>query len=55
MLQYSGHYVYFPELECEPIDQAYACLYLASKIGCHVKGQVLQVCNGTFYNIGFNY
>lgn len=48
MLQYSGHYVNFPGPECDPIDQAYACLYLASKIGRHVKGQVLQVCNGAF-------
>lgn len=48
MLSYSGHYVYFPGPECEPIDQAYACLYLASKMGRHVKGQVLQVCNGAF-------
>lgn len=48
MLEYSGHYVYFPGPECDPIDQAYACLYLASKMGRHVKGQVLQVCNGAF-------
>lgn len=48
MLEYSGHYVYFPGPECDPMDQAYACLYLASKMGCHVKGQVLQVCNGAF-------
>ena len=48
MLEHSGHYVYFPDPECDPIDQAYACLYLASKMGRHVKGQVLQVCNGAF-------
>ena len=48
MLEYSGHYVYFPGPECDPMDQAYACLYLASKIGRHVKVQVLQVCNGAF-------
>lgn len=48
MLNYSGHYVYFPGPECDPMDQAYACLYLASKMGVHVKGQVLQVCNGAF-------
>ena len=48
MLNYSGHYVYFPGPECDPLDQAYACLYLASKMGVHVKGQVLQVCNGAF-------
>lgn len=43
MLEHSGHFVYFPGPECEPIDQAYACLYLASKMGRRVKGQVLQV------------
>ncbi len=48
MLGWSGHFVYFPGPECDPIDQAYACLYLASKMGRHVKGQVLQVCNGAF-------
>lgn len=48
MLKYSRHFVYFPGPECDPIDQAYACLYLASKMGRHVKGQVLQVCNGAF-------
>lgn len=48
MLKYSSHFVYFPGPECAPIDQAYACLYLASKMGRHVKGQVLQVCNGAF-------
>lgn len=48
MLKYSNHYVYFPGPECDPMDQAYACLYLASKMGKAVKGQVLQVCNGAF-------
>lgn len=48
MLEYSKHYVYFPGPECECIDQAYACLYLASKMGRAVRGQVLQVCNGAF-------
>lgn len=48
MLQYSGHFVYFPGPECQPIDQAYACLYLASKMGRAVRGQVIQVCNGAF-------
>lgn len=48
MLKYSGHFVYFPGPECEAIDQAYACLYLASKMGRAVKGQVIQVCNGAF-------
>ena len=48
MLKYSGHFVYFPGPECEAIDQAYACLYLASKMGRAVRGQVIQVCNGAF-------
>lgn len=48
MLEYSKNFVYFPGPECEPLDQAYACLYLASKMGKAVKGQVLQVCNGAF-------
>ncbi len=48
MLQYSRHFVYFPGPECEAMDQAYACLYLASKMGKAVRGQVLQVCNGAF-------
>ena len=48
MLKYSGHFVCFPGPERDAIDQAYACLYLASKIGKAVRGQVLQVCNGAF-------
>lgn len=48
MLEYSKHFVFFPGPECEAVDQAYACLYLASKMGKAVKGQVLQVCNGAF-------
>lgn len=48
MLEHSKHYVYFPGPECDPIDQAYACLYLASKMGKAVRGQVIQVCNGAF-------
>lgn len=48
MLEHSSHFVYFPGPECEAVDQAYACLYLASKMGRCVKGQVLQVCNGAF-------
>ena len=48
MLEHSGHFVYFPGPECDPIDQANACLFLASDMGRHVKGQVLQVCNGAF-------
>lgn len=48
MLKHSGHFVYFPGPECDPMDQAYACLYLASKMGKAVRGQVIQVCNGAF-------
>ena len=48
MLEYSGDFVYFPGPKCDPMDQAYACLFLASKMGKAVKGQVLQVCNGAF-------
>ena len=48
MLEYSKHFVYFPGPECDPIDQANACLFLASDMGKHVKGQVIQVCNGAF-------
>ena len=48
MLEYSRHFVYFPGPECDPIDQANACLFLASDMGKHVKGQVIQVCNGAF-------
>lgn len=48
MLQYSKHFVYFPGPECDPIDQANACLYLASEMGRAVRGQVIQVCNGAF-------
>lgn len=38
--------LYIPE--CDPMDQANACLFLASDMGKHVKGQVIQVCNGAF-------
>lgn len=48
MLQYSKHFVYFPGPECDPVDQAYARLYLASKMGRAVRGLVIQVCNGAF-------
>jgi len=48
MLEYSKHFVYFPGPECDTADQANACLFLASDLGRHVKGQVLQVCNGAF-------
>ena len=33
MLKYSGHFVYFPGPECDPMDQAYACLYLCQQDG----------------------
>ena len=45
---YGMHFVYFPGPECDPMDQANACLFLASDMGKHVKGQVIQVCNGAF-------
>ncbi|WP_242703960.1 SDR family NAD(P)-dependent oxidoreductase [Candidatus Enterococcus moelleringii] len=48
MLEFGGKYCNWDLPETEPIDQAYACLYLASKMGRRVKGQVLQVCNGAF-------
>ncbi|HXY73702.1 MAG TPA: SDR family oxidoreductase [Dehalococcoidales bacterium] len=49
MYQLYGAKYYNTELPSTlPIDQAYACLYLASKMGRMVKGQVLQVCNGAF-------
>ena len=48
MLEFSKQFDYFPGPECDPIDQANACLFLASDMGRHVKGQVLQVCNGAF-------
>ena len=32
----------------DPIDKANACLFLASDMGRHVRGQVIQVCNGAF-------
>ena len=43
MLEYSKHFVYFPGPEYDPLDQANACLFLASDMGKHVKGQVIQV------------
>lgn len=48
MLEYGRHYCNWELPETDPIDQAYVCLYLASKMGRRVKGQVLQVCNGAF-------
>ena len=48
MLEFGSKYCNWRLPETEPIDQAYACLYLASKMGRRVKVQVLQVCNGAF-------
>lgn len=48
MLEYGSKYINWKLPETDPIDQAYACLYLASKMGRRVKGQVIQVCNGAF-------
>ena len=47
-LEFGGKYCNWKLKETDPIDQAYACLYLASKMGRAVRGQVLQVCNGAF-------
>ena len=48
MQKYAKHFVYFPGPECECEDQAYAAVFLASKMGRAVQGQVLQVCNGAY-------
>lgn len=48
MLKYAAKYANISLPQTKPIDQAYACLYLASDMGRCVKGQVLQVCNGAF-------
>lgn len=48
MLEFGQKYCNWDLPETNPLDQAYACLYLASKMGKAVKGQVLQVCNGAF-------
>lgn len=48
MLEFGQKYCNWDLPETNPIDQAYACLYLASKMGQAVRGQVLQVCNGAF-------
>ena len=48
MLEFGKKYCNWNLPETNPLDQAYACLYLASKMGKAVKGQVLQVCNGAF-------
>ena len=50
MLEYSKHFVYFPGPECDPIDQANACLFLASPLAEmlldrveHMKGTGITV------------
>ena len=43
MLEFGNKYCNWGLPETEPIDQAYACLYLASKMGRRVKGQVLYI------------
>ena len=48
MLKFGNKYCNWGLPETEPVDQAYACLYLASKMGRCVKGQLLQVYNGAF-------
>ncbi len=48
MLKYSDIYINTDVPATKPIDQAYACLYLASDMGRCVRGQVIQVCNGAF-------
>ena len=53
MLKYSGHFVYFLGPECDPINQAYSGLFLASKMGRAMREQVIQVCNGAFCNGAF--
>ena len=48
MMEFGGKYCNWNLPETDPIDQAYACLYLASKMGRRVQGQVIQVCGGAF-------
>jgi NAD(P)-dependent dehydrogenase (short-subunit alcohol dehydrogenase family) len=48
MLQYTDKYTNTSLPPTKPMDQANACLFLASDMGKCVKGQVIQVCNGTF-------
>lgn len=48
MLEFSDKYTNTTVPSTEPIDQAYAALYLASEMGRAVTGQVLQVDNGQF-------
>lgn len=48
MLKYTDKYTNTSLPATQPIDQANACLFLASDMGKCVKGQVIQVCNGAF-------
>ena len=48
MLEFSDKYTNTTVPGTEPIDQAYAALYLASDMGRAVSGQVIQVDNGQF-------
>ena len=48
MLEFSDKYTNTTVPSTEPIDQAYAALYLASEMGRCVTGQVIQVDNGQF-------
>ena len=48
MLEFSDKYTNPTVPGTEPIDQAYAALYLASEMGRAVSGQVIQVDNGQF-------
>ncbi|WP_456295870.1 SDR family oxidoreductase [Vibrio sp. AK197] len=48
MLEFSDKYVNTTVPMTDPRDQAYAALYLASKMGSAVTGQVIQVDNGAF-------
>jgi 3-oxoacyl-[acyl-carrier protein] reductase len=48
MLEFSDKYANLSVPTTQPIDQAYAALYLASEMGRAVTGQVIQVDNGAF-------
>ena len=48
MLEYSKHFVYFPGPECDPMDQANACLFLASDMSRCINGEVLCVDCGCY-------
>lgn len=48
MLEFSDKYVNTTVPMTDPLDQAYAALYLASEMGRAVTGQVIQVDNGAF-------